>query len=431
MEKNISGAVLVSFAFFFISFLVLLFFSSTDVQAIPAFARKYETSCSTCHYAFPKLNAFGRAFRNNGYRYPAEEESMRKEEPVSLGSEAYKKVFPKSIWPSDMARYNPLSLHMVQRVNVTPDATPSWEFEFPHEIELLASGTLGETFSYFGEIEIEQEDELEFSFHLQYDPRVFFHIKMGTIDPRHVQTQFRLTAAQYNYSNFRVVRGGGDLEPSAWRYRDSLAGTEIWGAINGPNKKGGLTYAVGIGNGQGISDNNDDKDLYARVSYKFGGLGEAGGAGAGGEGDYWKDDSFRIGLFTYSGNHSYVNEALDMEFDDDVSLGGAEFDWWFKSLNLFGAYLSQKDDNPAGDNVEVDSKAWFTEANYVFYPWLIGLFRYELTDVETDPEPIKQIVPAVVLLPRANIKFVLEAQLRLDDAGENKDKYVLGIAWSF
>ena len=63
-----------------------------ETQAIPSFARKYKTSCSTCHYAFPKLNGFGKAFKNNGYRYPAGQDlEMTKEEPVSLGADAYKK----------------------------------------------------------------------------------------------------------------------------------------------------------------------------------------------------------------------------------------------------------------------------------------------------------------------------------------------------
>src|SRR5450759_4014067 len=63
-----------------------------ETQAIPSFARKYKTSCSTCHYAFPKLNGFGKAFKNNGYRYPAGQDlEMTKEEPVSLGADAIKK----------------------------------------------------------------------------------------------------------------------------------------------------------------------------------------------------------------------------------------------------------------------------------------------------------------------------------------------------
>jgi hypothetical protein len=38
------------------------------VFAIPAFARKYGLPCSACHEAWPKLNSFGQAFRDNGYQ---------------------------------------------------------------------------------------------------------------------------------------------------------------------------------------------------------------------------------------------------------------------------------------------------------------------------------------------------------------------------
>jgi hypothetical protein len=37
-------------------------------RAIPAFARKYGLRCTACHEAWPKLNDFGRAFRDNGYQ---------------------------------------------------------------------------------------------------------------------------------------------------------------------------------------------------------------------------------------------------------------------------------------------------------------------------------------------------------------------------
>jgi hypothetical protein len=45
-------------------FAALLVFSR-PAAAIPAFARKYGTSCQTCHTIFPKLNPFGEAFRRN------------------------------------------------------------------------------------------------------------------------------------------------------------------------------------------------------------------------------------------------------------------------------------------------------------------------------------------------------------------------------
>ncbi len=40
-------------------------------QAIPIFAQRYRLQCETCHSVLPELNAFGRSFRDHGYRLPA------------------------------------------------------------------------------------------------------------------------------------------------------------------------------------------------------------------------------------------------------------------------------------------------------------------------------------------------------------------------
>jgi hypothetical protein len=37
-------------------------------RALPLWSRKYEMKCSDCHSAFPRLNAFGMRFKQNGYR---------------------------------------------------------------------------------------------------------------------------------------------------------------------------------------------------------------------------------------------------------------------------------------------------------------------------------------------------------------------------
>jgi hypothetical protein len=42
--------------------------SPPPVEAFPAFARKYGLRCTACHEAWPVLNDFGRAFRDNGYQ---------------------------------------------------------------------------------------------------------------------------------------------------------------------------------------------------------------------------------------------------------------------------------------------------------------------------------------------------------------------------
>ena len=78
-----------SFIFLICSIVTLIVLSAQDSFALPVFARKYHTACSTCHIAFPARNGFGEAFRNNGYRFPdGTDEDMVKEEPIKLGQDA-------------------------------------------------------------------------------------------------------------------------------------------------------------------------------------------------------------------------------------------------------------------------------------------------------------------------------------------------------
>src|SRR6185369_17469254 len=80
--------------------------------AVPVFSRKYQTSCQTCHAIFPKLNPFGEAFRLNGYRMPLETEEQIKQKPVSLGAEAYERIWPAMVYPSDLPAYAPFAMNV-------------------------------------------------------------------------------------------------------------------------------------------------------------------------------------------------------------------------------------------------------------------------------------------------------------------------------
>ena len=55
--------------------------SARRAEAIPAFARKYGLACTGCHEAWPTLNDFGRAFRDNGYQMLLGEDSPTKLSP--------------------------------------------------------------------------------------------------------------------------------------------------------------------------------------------------------------------------------------------------------------------------------------------------------------------------------------------------------------
>jgi hypothetical protein len=62
-----------------------LLIAPQPASGIPAFARKYGLRCTACHEAWPALNDFGRAFRDNGYQL-----MLGKDDPTTT---------PPGYWP--------------------------------------------------------------------------------------------------------------------------------------------------------------------------------------------------------------------------------------------------------------------------------------------------------------------------------------------
>jgi hypothetical protein len=133
---------------------------SRDGSALPVFARKYHTACSTCHSAFPIRNGFGEAFRNNGYRFPGgQDEEMVKEEPIKLGQESYKKVFPDAIWPSDIPNMPTLGfLGKIRAYSPEDEETESFsKTKIVEDLETFFAGTITDQITYFGDFAINQD----------------------------------------------------------------------------------------------------------------------------------------------------------------------------------------------------------------------------------------------------------------------------------
>lgn len=121
-----------------IVFVAVLF--PTSSEAIPAFARKTSMACSTCHTAWPALNAFGRQYKEHGYR---------------LGHlEAPTKTISKDLkWDENL----PMSVILVARPYDKKGSATDAKNRALHEVELMVAGPMGEKFSGFFEIEAEDE----------------------------------------------------------------------------------------------------------------------------------------------------------------------------------------------------------------------------------------------------------------------------------
>jgi len=416
-----------------------------DASAIPTFARKFRTSCTTCHEAIPKLNSFGEAFRKNGYRIPGGSEAVFvKEEPVYLGAEAWKQLWPDAIWPGAIPGTVPISLRVEQRLrmkdhNTTRGKTSHVDFRFPSGFEMLSGGTLGENIPFFGNFvfvdDAEASNEVELLQIGYYD--LFsrwlgdqaLNVKIGRMriavaDPFRETTHFFLTDP---------LVGSATVGSSTFHLADNFSAIELDGIL-----KRRFYWATGVTNGEGGNqDVNDRKDLYYRLAYKLGGMALDGSVGGSfgeslGETGGWSETSLTLGSFGYFGR-STLGTAPD-QFPDPLQRVGVDARLRYKELDLIGVLAYGHDHNaadpdPSANHRQVSSRSWLLETDYPIYPWWLVGFRTEGATLNQGQHTVRY-VPNITFLPRANIRLTFEALLHENEKAE-ASQYLADLLYVF
>ncbi len=437
---------------------VVLAAISIPAEAVPAFARRYETSCATCHQAFPRLNGVGDSFRISGFRF-VDDERYRKTEPVEMGDEAYKRLWPKALWPTDIPRRSPLSFVSRFMVEQDLDGTrpESTTMLLPEEIELVWAGNLGEDIVFYGDVIYLQKDFgggdpdswATLKAWLQFQG-IFgterLNLRLGSVgtqtmglftarDANFYGTHFYLYTqwgmplpdlaaaglAEFKGNNFTIIPQAG-IELNGYGRRWFWAA----GVVNGdaevpPTRapKSDVSF-FGMGQGSGVSD------FYGHFAYKIGGVpfdrsreppAESLATGA----EFWRDDSLTFSLFGYRGRADIRTVDLrgdEWLGDDDFWRLGFGVQKQIGDLSFAGAYMVGENDAPYGNlsPAAVDSTAWHLEVLGFVYPWLIPYARYEglELDVPADvpglaPEQdIERIVAGAKFLIRPNVAAIVE-----------------------
>ena len=433
---------------------LLLVLNVPSASAIPAFARKYETSCQTCHVGFPKLNPFGEAFRLNGYRMPKETEEQIKIKPTSLGAEGYKRMWPRAIWPSDIPGQVPLAL-VVKMANVYGSSVDDTgrtvihnDFQFPQEANLFAGGTLGEHGGFLGELTYAENpdgssqteiERLQFHWNNAFGPEHLVNFKIGKFaadldDGFHemwISTDAGIDTL-FAFNPIGLHGGTGVGDSAAIALPGDVKGIEMYGV--GMHR---IFYTVGITNGigpgaNGTTDANASKDVYARVDYKFGGMGLDGDTtGVTLPPENWRERSLRVGVLGYSGNGKGFDFPLSDEAgnnfnvqDRNFSRAGVYASWWFDDLNIFGVALTGRDKldtfDAAGNLVDTSSHryhTWFVQSDYVILPPLQAALRYEnLSPADRTAGTTKVLDASLAYFVYANVKTMVEYQRDLHES---------------
>jgi len=363
-----------SFLLATLSAFIFVLSCAESVHAIPVFSRKYRTSCITCHAGFPKLNSVGESFRRNGYQFPQEDEVLVRDEPIPMGNESYKDMWPDSIWPNDIPNLPPVAFRARLGYNQTLDNqsgdAPSSDFQFPMDYTLLSAGTLGKDISWYGSMVLggkgshgaagghggEAEEsglapELERLF-VQFSnlfawsdeddddgmrlgsrwmaiPRHAMNLRVGQFEPQVVAPYasiHRQLGTTGRLPNLATIGGNG------FSFEPAQRGIELHGILRQNN-----SYAIGIVNGNGAAqawDNNSRKDFYFRVARKWWGFPLDGVLGQAnfvedsasevirGQSpdddvsapiglDFWRELQFETGFFGYFGRNQASVTTVD------------------------------------------------------------------------------------------------------------------------
>lgn len=299
-------------------------------HAIPAFARRYETTCQTCHLAYPKLTPFGDAFRRNAYRFPDGGDALsEKEEPVPLGNEAQAERWPRAVYPGQIPGGLPLSVTLQGKVQYGAhfeemaghgeeeghdemSSSTSAELDASQAFEmagLRAGGTLGDHVAFFTAINVGGHAAVEAErANVVFTPLTApaaLQVKVGRFEPE--------------VHGVTIHRGlsGHLLRLTTHPFGDSAFAVEPY--------KGGLQLsgvaAKRVGWAVGVVENTTPaafvaKDAYGRAEVKLGGMPLDGSGGFAGTAP-WRETSVLVGASAWSGR-----EVLTAADDQVLRLGG-------------------------------------------------------------------------------------------------------------
>jgi hypothetical protein len=434
-----------------------------DARAVPSFARKYQTSCQTCHTVFPVLNPFGEAFRRDGYRFPSqngsEDSDAVKANMIALGQEEYTKTFPYSVLPDKIAEAVPLSVMFNGSIPINlpgsaaKDAagnTFTWR-GIEAELHLFGAGSFTDTLTYMTQLTLADSGafDIETGYLLWNDivgPRHLLNLWVGRLFAPQL-TSFALHSSYLNDSVMPAVSAAGLYNPSA---TFSLGHGHTDGVELNGIARHRFNYALGwvaSSNASGLSAPNAE-DIYAHVGVK------SGGVALDGEGKYgpnvpdprkpWAEKSITIDLFAYHGLARLDNgtgtvaggtTSLTRQDDRFNAIGAVIHGQWDSLVLMAGAQLERHDRpypgagavaNPSGsplpgapDFTNATAVLQFDEIDYVVWPWFVPGVRTEYTHATVEsssPANLLRIIPGIAMLVRPNIRVVLTGDV---ERGEN------------
>ena len=436
--------------------------SVPKTSAIPAFSRKYGTSCTTCHNNYPELNDFGEAFKKNGFKFPKDDETFVKQAPVMLGSKAQKEAFPEAVYPGQIPGTIPIAFRYSGFFNwnaAQPAAAvqPNGPYPFvartdlfaPNTFTMIAAGSFGDNLSFWIDDDVSTGGSgaaggLGDGYLKYNDLGRFFHLPTNALNVRFGQFELDLPFTQaktiylsdydiYDQVGFGGVQGTANNPFTLGAPQRAI---EFGGYPNNGNFYWSVAIVNGANDGPAL---RGQKDVYVRASYKFNlerdpeSRHAIQAAGPTGPRDH---TSLRVGGFYYYGTNVQNNGSI-LNADGTLPFGaipsfrepfyrvGGDLRFKYRKLELLGLGMGGHDNNHIADTEAgtltgtraVTYTGGFVAGNYWIYPWLIATMRYDFVNSPADfangiseHRTRNRFSPGFQVLVRANIKIAGEYQ---------------------
>ena len=428
----------------------------SNARAIPAFARKYGTSCLTCHSVYPKLTPFGEAFRRNGYRFPGVDSDYIKMPQIPLGQEANKKTFPSTAWPSSLPGGSVLAIGANGQAATYPQKSatiPRQNHDVRFSLDdlvaeghLWAGAALDDSITLWAELTVANGgadvEHAQVLFNDLLGPKHALNLVVGRGFP--TLTSFGPHSSylgDLRLSNLPVT-GIYGLSTDPFVLVDNYNAVEVTGVVGGY-----FDYSVGVAAGKnglssipGVHAKVNSENYYGHVGYKLGGL-RLDGEGTQGPKNAlkpWAEDAITVDLFAFRSREVLGGAGTPFTTDlvSDTSrtfggavrgqLGSAELDLAFYAQHHDGGWI-----NGGGGLGALDANVSSAELSYVVFPWLVPAVRLER--IELRPSGGSNVsnfhvMPGIAFLIRANLKAVLVANIE-SASGFPVDPTGAGLAW--
>ncbi len=393
--------------------------AAPPARAIPVFARRYRTSCITCHVLPPQLNSFGLAFRANGFRMPAGERS-RQEKDVQLGAPEWEELFPRAILPGTVSDTPPLAGFLRTSLAINRGGRSTEETDV--FAALLSAGNLGRRVSWFaaGAAGPNGAGVERVWASVDHLAGTWLNVRAGYLEPAAVPfSRYTHNLAYEGYLPFEST-GPAGLALSA-----SRSALEVFGAGSDPGPLRGLQYAVGLAARK--AEGGLAADGYVRASYKFGGVAAAGDT-SGEPGRLalavapLDERSLRIGAFAYRatlGGPGARPRGWRSGVDGDLLLG---------RLEAFGsAWLGG--DSSSSSAPEASSWSYLAGGSVRPWPWLMLLGRFEAAFLSGSGAGERRLVATLRAALQQNVALSVDLVVEMPHADSTETAGTLFLAF--